>query len=133
MYPTLTRSRNEALLGGVCGGLASYLGINPAYIRLFFVLLAFGNGVGITIYLLLWLIIPLDGQVRQVPLAKKVQNGNGEMAVQPHSAEEDLWQILFSSQGRLIVLVGIAFVFIGLFPTTVAPSKTSSSIFFKTS
>ena len=58
---TLFRSREDVLLGGVCSGLGRYLGMNPTYVRLFFILLAVGNGIGILIYLLLM----ADDPVRQ--------------------------------------------------------------------
>lgn len=59
----LVRSRNEAMLGGVCAGLGHYFGIDPVFIRLFFVVLAIASGSGVLIYLILWLIIPLEDQV----------------------------------------------------------------------
>lgn len=47
MNLNLIRSREQVLLGGVCGGLAAYLGVSPFVIRLLFVTLAFGHGIGL--------------------------------------------------------------------------------------
>jgi len=44
------------MLGGVCGGVAEYFGIDPTLIRLGWVLLAFHGGI--VAYLVAWLIIP---------------------------------------------------------------------------
>jgi len=54
----LYRSRDHRVVAGVAGGLATYLGIDPALIRLAFVLLTIFNGLGLLLYLVLWLIVP---------------------------------------------------------------------------
>lgn len=55
----LTRSRDEKWLGGVCGGIASYTGIDVNLIRL---LLAIGTIIGfgslIVAYIVAWILIP---------------------------------------------------------------------------
>jgi phage shock protein C len=56
----LYRSRSDLMLGGVCGGLAKYLNVDPAIIRLVFVLLLFLGGGGFWIYLVLWIITPVE-------------------------------------------------------------------------
>lgn len=56
----LYRSRTDVMLGGVCGGLAKYLDVDPTVIRLAFVLLFFIGGGGFWIYLILWIIAPLE-------------------------------------------------------------------------
>jgi phage shock protein PspC (stress-responsive transcriptional regulator) len=54
----LYRSDNDKILGGVCAGLANYLRIDPAIVRIIFVLMTFGGGVGVLLYLVLWAILP---------------------------------------------------------------------------
>ncbi|HVZ25025.1 MAG TPA: PspC domain-containing protein, partial [Sediminibacterium sp.] len=54
----LYRDENDKILGGVCGGLAAYLRIDPTIVRLVFALISFGAGTGILIYILLWIILP---------------------------------------------------------------------------
>ena len=54
----LRRSREDHVLGGVCGGLGRYLGLDAVLLRLAFVLLLFAGGVGILIYVLAWIVIP---------------------------------------------------------------------------
>jgi phage shock protein PspC (stress-responsive transcriptional regulator) len=46
------------MIGGVCGGLAEYSGIDALLYRVGFVALAFAGGSGVLIYLLLWLLMP---------------------------------------------------------------------------
>lgn len=57
----LMRSETDRMLAGVCGGLAAYLGIDPVLVRLAFVLLLLASGVGLVIYVILWIIMPTEG------------------------------------------------------------------------
>ncbi len=54
----LYRDESDKILGGVCGGLANYLRVDPTIIRLVFALITFGAGTGILLYILLWIILP---------------------------------------------------------------------------
>jgi phage shock protein C len=56
----LYRSRTNRWLAGVCGGLGQYFGLDPTVIRVLFALLALVVGGGFLLYLLLWIIIPLE-------------------------------------------------------------------------
>lgn len=56
-YRRLFRSRSDRKLGGVAGGLANYLGIDPTLVRIAFIVLAL-TGVTILIYLAAWIIVP---------------------------------------------------------------------------
>jgi phage shock protein C len=56
----LYRSRNEEMIAGVCGGLAEYLNVDPTVIRLVFLLLLFAGGGGLFLYVVLWVIMPLE-------------------------------------------------------------------------
>ncbi len=62
MEGRLVRSATDRMIGGVCGGLARYLGIDSLWVRLFFVLLALGNSFGFWLYLLLWVVMPSEEQ-----------------------------------------------------------------------
>src|SRR3954465_838941 len=58
----LERSRSDRKLAGVCGGLARYFDIHPAFYRVGFVVLTLLGGAGILIYLAAALVIPDEGQ-----------------------------------------------------------------------
>ncbi len=51
----LYRNADDKILGGVCSGLANYLGIDPVILRIIFVFLF---GALIWVYILLWIIVP---------------------------------------------------------------------------
>ncbi len=65
MQPRLTRSTRESIIGGVCGGLGEYFNIDPIIVRLIFVLVTLTSGVGLPVYILLWLLMPKDTKVAQ--------------------------------------------------------------------
>jgi len=46
----------------VCGGVAEATGIDVTLVRIGFVLLSLGSGVGILVYALAWLLLPLEGE-----------------------------------------------------------------------
>ncbi len=58
-YRKLRRSRRDRVVAGVCGGLGAFLGINPFWFRLAFLISLLPGGVpGLTLYLFLWVVIP---------------------------------------------------------------------------
>ncbi len=55
----LYRDASDKLLGGVCSGIANYMNVDPAVIRLLFAIITFGGfGFGILIYIVLWIVLP---------------------------------------------------------------------------
>ena len=58
MTKKLDRSRRNRMIGGVCGGLADYLGVDPTVVRVIMALVTFVGGMSIFVYLLMWLLIP---------------------------------------------------------------------------
>jgi phage shock protein PspC (stress-responsive transcriptional regulator) len=56
----IRRRTDDKWIAGVCSGLADRMGIDPVIIRAGFVLVALLGGVGITIYLVAWVLIPND-------------------------------------------------------------------------
>ena len=55
---TLKRNTNNKIIGGVCSGLADFLGIDAVLVRLAFVLAFLFWGAGPIIYIILWLLMP---------------------------------------------------------------------------
>jgi phage shock protein C len=97
----LTRSRSDQMIAGVCGGLAAYLNLDPVLVRLGFVVLLFASGVGLPIYIVLWLIMPEgngDTAVSTDTLKVDVSEGNGRVS-QPVTI------------GAILLLLGFYFLF----------------------
>lgn len=57
----LRRTVDDRKVAGVAGGLARHLDIDPAILRIAFVVLALFGGVGLLIYGALWLLVPEEG------------------------------------------------------------------------
>jgi phage shock protein PspC (stress-responsive transcriptional regulator) len=65
----LERSRSDRMLAGVCGGLASYFEIHPAFYRVGFVVLTLLGGAGLLIYAVAAIVMPAEGQADSVASA----------------------------------------------------------------
>lgn len=60
MTTQFVRSNNDKIIAGVCGGLGHYLGIDPVFVRLAFVLGVLVGGVSPLVYVLLWIVMPRE-------------------------------------------------------------------------
>ena len=66
----LSRSTSDKVLAGVCGGLAQHFSIDPALVRLAFIVFAFAGGASIPVYVVLWIVMPQgDGSAVAAPVA----------------------------------------------------------------
>jgi phage shock protein PspC (stress-responsive transcriptional regulator) len=54
----LYRDPDNRVLGGVCGGIGQYFKIDPLIIRIIFLVVFFGFGIGLLIYIILWIVVP---------------------------------------------------------------------------
>lgn len=109
----LMRSRTDKYISGVSGGIARYLAVDPVFVRLGFVALAF-SGIGFLIYPILWLIMPLEplqptatgpqsyARVAPQPISQEVPSS-------AQTSEQDQAQV----QARRKRLLGIILVSIG--------------------
>ena len=61
----LYRDSSDKFIGGVCSGIAAYMNVDPAIVRILFAIITFGGfGLGFLAYIILWIILPtkdLDG------------------------------------------------------------------------
>lgn len=64
MNKKLTRSTTDRMLSGVCGGIASFLGVDSTLVRIGYALLTFCSigFPGVLLYLLMHLIVPEDNK-----------------------------------------------------------------------
>ncbi|MBI2869328.1 MAG: PspC domain-containing protein [Chloroflexi bacterium] len=67
MEKRLYRNRTDRMVWGVCGGLARYFDIDPVIVRIVFVLLIFANGIGVLAYIILAIVVPLEGTKAATP------------------------------------------------------------------
>jgi phage shock protein C len=74
MAKRLARDTRGAALGGVAAGIARYLEVDPTFVRLAFVLLAFAHGFGLLAYIVCWIVMPRD----DAPASKTVATVGAE-------------------------------------------------------
>jgi phage shock protein PspC (stress-responsive transcriptional regulator) len=62
MSKPLMRVRQGALIAGVCGGIAKWLGLDPTIVRFLYAALTLLSAAfpGIIIYILLWVLMPRE-------------------------------------------------------------------------
>ena len=91
----LFRNPDDKKLGGVCSGLALYLGIDSAMMRLIFLISFFFFGTGLLIYLLLWIILPEaktvteKAQMQGKPLTLSGIENSLKSSLQPDGANQE--------------------------------------------
>jgi len=63
----LRRSSRDKKIGGVCGGFGDYFNVDPTLVRVLWILAALLGGTGFILYLILWVVMPLDGDPDLAP------------------------------------------------------------------
>ena len=59
MNRRLYRSRRDSVLGGVAGGVAEYLDVDPSIVRIIWVVLAIvTGGLFLLLYIVMWVVVP---------------------------------------------------------------------------
>jgi phage shock protein PspC (stress-responsive transcriptional regulator) len=101
------------MVGGVCGGLGPYLGINPTLVRIFFVLLALADGIGILLYMTLWLLLPSEGQPEPATWEDNVRAGADEIGQRAQEIGGDIQRAIASPNPQASLIVGGILVVLG--------------------
>lgn len=126
----LYRDSENNILGGVCSGIGHYLGLDPVWVRLFFILLFF-VGVSILVYIILWVIIPeakttaqkleMQGEPANLSnIEKKVKEGFENVKKKVNDIDIDGVEYKVKQQGKsffqmLGSIINSCFVFLGKF------------------
>jgi len=63
----LQRSPSDRWIGGVCGGLSLFTGMDSWVWRLIFTLTLMAGGLGFLLYLVLWIFVPLAPETHPLP------------------------------------------------------------------
>jgi phage shock protein PspC (stress-responsive transcriptional regulator) len=78
----LYRDQRRKVLGGVCAGLGHYFKVDPIWPRLLFVLAALGtSGLGIVVYIVLWIALPDAHDLEEEPSVKKMFRNPGDKVI----------------------------------------------------
>jgi phage shock protein PspC (stress-responsive transcriptional regulator) len=57
-YHRMYRDPDNRIIGGVCSGMGAYWNIDPLIVRIIFIALALAGGVGVMVYLILYIVLP---------------------------------------------------------------------------
>jgi phage shock protein PspC (stress-responsive transcriptional regulator) len=126
MQKRLYRSRTDTMIGGVCGGLAKYLDIDPVIVRIAFVVLAMIDGAGVLAYIVMWLVVPLEpAEGVEAPAAASeatVKTGAKEIADKAKEVGQGIGQAAEKAAAEAgknpdtgAIVAGIVLVAVGLF------------------
>ena len=58
----LYKSRKNKMIGGVCGGLAEYLNMDPTIVRIIAGMLCLIRGIGILVYIIMCIVMPYNDE-----------------------------------------------------------------------
>ncbi len=73
----LYRNMDDHVIAGVCSGVAAYFGIDPLAIRILAIVLTFANGIGLLIYIVLWIAVPVaETSLQKLEMQGKEPNLN---------------------------------------------------------
>ena len=73
--PGIVRGTDERWFAGVAGGIARWLGVDPLVVRAAFILFSIFFGIGVTLYLVLWLLMPDDRG--RLAVERALKDGHG--------------------------------------------------------
>ncbi len=57
-YHRMYRDPDHRIIGGVCAGMGAYWDIDPVIVRIIFIALVLAGGIGVLVYLILYIVIP---------------------------------------------------------------------------
>ncbi len=113
MTERLYRSRTNAVLGGVCGGLGDYFDVDPSLVRLLFILFAVLSGFGILVYFALWLILP-EGASDSRDVSDRMREATDEIAGRARSIGDDVRRSVRRADRSAVFFLGFALVLFGV-------------------
>ncbi len=119
MREGITRSRQNRIFGGVAAGLGEYLSIDPIVIRVLFVVSVLLSGIGILLYLIMWIVIPEEKFNVDNTYGNSSKNNASENVKSNSNTEtsgEDINYTFYQERkGNGKLIFGIILIIIGMF------------------
>lgn len=95
------------VIGGVCSGLAEYFGLDIALVRIAFVIAFLFASFGFWLYIILWIVLPVEGQQTTVNSQQSTvnsQQSESESVSKPESKVKSIFA------GSFVILIGLLFL-----------------------
>lgn len=113
MSARLYRTERNAVLGGVCQGLADYFRVNVLWVRIYFFLLTLATGLGVLIYFALWVILPREDWLPAEGSSSLPQPD--EFRDRFRLIGEEIRNFVSSQNPHILTYLGIGMILLGLF------------------
>jgi phage shock protein C len=113
MTGTLYRTKDNAILGGVCQGLSDYLRLDVLWVRVFFFLLVLATGLGFLLYLAMWVIMPREDHLPGAGSSQIPQPD--DFAERFKLMGEEIRQLFSSRNPQLLTYIGVGLILLGAF------------------
>lgn len=114
MTSRLFRSRTNQMVAGVCGGLGEYLKIDATIIRIFFALMVLGSGMGVFLYVILWIIIPYPPEEGSPVIDEAARTSADRVAERARSLGKELEEAWRQPNPRALLIAGGALILLGI-------------------
>ena len=107
------------VIGGVCSGLAEYFGLDIALVRIAFVIAVLFASFGFWLYIILWIVLPVEGQQSTVNSQQSTVNSqqstvNGQQSTvngqQSESVSKPESKVKSIFAGSFVILIGLLFL-----------------------
>ncbi len=113
MDDRLVRTRGDRMVGGLAAGIGRKLGVDPTWVRLIWVILAFAtSGVAVLVYFVLLFVVPeeTDAEAAAVAAAGPTRNAAPFAATDPSSRRGNDGRSAALVVGLILVAVGAWFL-----------------------
>ena len=101
----LSRNSMNKVIGGVCSGLAEFFGLDVALVRIAFVIAFLFASFGFWLYIILWIVLPVDGQ--------QTTDNSQQPTANSQAPESKVKSIL---AGSFVILIGLLFLINNFIP-----------------
>jgi phage shock protein PspC (stress-responsive transcriptional regulator) len=95
------RPHESRVIAGVCAAIAERTRIHPLLVRLVFVVLALAKGIGVLLYVVLWALLPNDGErLKRNSLRGAVQGRLRNMVEEARTGGRSISRALNAGRGE---------------------------------
>ena len=100
------------VIGGVCSGLANFFGLDVALVRIAFVIAFMFASFGFWLYIILWIVLPVDGQQSTV----NSQQSESVPKSESESVSKSESKVKSILAGSFVILIGLLFLINNFIP-----------------
>lgn len=107
------RSRQGRMLGGVCAGLSELWNLDVKLVRVFFILAGMVSGLGVVLYMALWLTTPMEGMASDTPRNEVLDLSKKEIKAEAQLLGQGLQDALHHEDPQVRFVIRLAVAILG--------------------